>query len=398
MPRSPLPQSVPAARHEREPQPSPKLPQQPLAGFCPQRSSESLPERPTQQYPQNRILPASPASCPSMARPKKQQTRPHQLRIQVVLCTECPSALPAVASQPSASRSQPRVQLVPAPPPAWPMDTHQRREAKPFFQEIDVLPPLPLPFLLCPCSVGEGEHWIRYPTSPMPKEVAHGQPSPPAPSFTRLEPPANRPCQRAPAAQPSEVGAMQRASSQPRVDLVPASVVNLLGLSRRPTDMPLLHEPQTLSPSSRSLGFRQPELRSPCVFLDSPGSKPEVPDSPSVPSSHLGPPTEALGTLSLGSTQIIGGQMWRYNSTPAWSQSRSTRIERSVSMSPGPGNYDNPEELSFDTYMRQRLKTFQVRKEAGRRIAKEAKDREAKKQSQSPGLHRCWQQGYIWEI
>jgi len=90
-----------------------------------------------------------------------------------------------------------------------------------------------------------------------------------------------------------------------------------------------------------------------------------------------------LGTLSLGSTQIIGGQMWRYNSTPAWSQSRSTRIERSVSMSPGPGNYDNPEELSFDTYMRQRLKTFQVRKEAGRRIAKEAKDREAKKQSQS---------------
>ena len=266
MPRSPLPQSVPAARHEREPQPSPKLPQQPLAGFCPQRSSESLPERPTQQYPQNRILPASPASCPSMARPKKQQTRPHQLRIQVVLCTECPSALPAVASQPSASRSQPRVQLVPAPPPAWPMDTHQRREAKPFFQEIDVLPPLPLPFLLCPCSVGEGEHWIRYPTSPMPKEVAHGQPSPPAPSFTRLEPPANRPCQRAPAAQPSEVGAMQRASSQPRVDLVPASVVNLLGLSRRPTDMPLLHEPQTLSPSSRSLGFRQPELRSPCGF------------------------------------------------------------------------------------------------------------------------------------
>ncbi|CAE7762808.1 unnamed protein product [Symbiodinium sp. CCMP2592] len=79
-------------------------------------------------------------------------------------------------------------------------------------------------------------------------------------------------------------------------------------------------------------------------------------------------------------TGVGGGLMPVHNSTPAWSQSRSKRMPGSVSMSPGPGSYGNPEYLSFEKYMPDRLQKVKDRKERGRRIAERAVSREAERQ------------------
>ncbi|CAE7356168.1 unnamed protein product [Symbiodinium sp. CCMP2456] len=78
-------------------------------------------------------------------------------------------------------------------------------------------------------------------------------------------------------------------------------------------------------------------------------------------------------------TGIRRGLMPVHNSTPSWSQSRSERMPRSVSMSPGPGKY-NPEYLSFEKYMPDRLRKLRERKEQSRRIAERAMSREAERQ------------------
>ncbi|CAE7379324.1 Lztr1 [Symbiodinium sp. CCMP2456] len=474
-------------KKQREPQAAPKL--LPPASFLQQHSSENLPDLLSNSSPQDGISSApSPVPAPSFATFHSKQTQ--HLQIQVRLRTECTK--PSTRSTPSQAwhslpRVEPRVELVPE-LPAWPAACLSRRETQPC-QEPSILPPLPRPSADAPCYVAQRkDQYLPCPAPLNARQHVHAPrpTSPPALSFTRLEPPENRPGCRRPRSPLSPP--VLAAPSRPRVQLVPKSWVVTV-TKRLPQDRPLPPEPQTLSPKSRWLGFLlggqfqgqqrlQPAkqqhpnpasnggLDSPVTTDNPPPSHTTAsqcansPADPSIKPKHLPHPDSHTSHIDTGtqhatlpqhatlrrshsapiclyispttqvpphhtlpstttnhqslsqsdpyspaSTQQPSLQLaspasnstrhasdsahgantasWVRpdNRTPAWVFNPRRASGASRMQSPGPGAY-NPEQLSFDRYMPQRLERFKRDKKEGRKVADEAVKKQKTKRKQ----------------
>ncbi|CAE7724006.1 Lztr1 [Symbiodinium sp. CCMP2592] len=252
-----------------EPQPSPTLPELPPFG-SPMQSSERVPAR-SQVIPQD--------SIPHVLPPKPPPTfSPGTWPLQQAGATHARRTPPTVTAW--APRTRPRVELVPQPPPGWPSTAFGagailRRETKVRpWSELALLLPLPhaCTYMQTHCA-WEKSYLPDVPSPLEARQAIPGQPSPLAPSLTRLEPTAQRsPSTSTPfrirtgligvSAASVRLKVVPGSAGVPRKELVPRSRLAAVAPEShgcRPA-RPVLRDPRNLSPRSRFLGLWLPDV------------------------------------------------------------------------------------------------------------------------------------------